>query len=198
VPDGCGGVVQCGSCAAGQGCGSDKQCRAACGPNGSTLACLQAQDKTTTTDPTLVCSTCVANSGCLDPLAQGGTCESTLGNASLLAGALPDGKSCAQAFSPLTTPVSETAVCLDVLGTIFTSKCAAGLQETPCACGTTDVASCLAGTVVPNGAAFDAYACDFNGAGINTVSTDFTVQAFGAGQANALVQCAAINGCDCF
>jgi hypothetical protein len=177
-------------------------------PGSSTAACIAQQDKTTTTDPTLVCSTCVANNNCFLPTFQGGTCEGTAGNANFFGSAadaatnvLPDGKTCAQVFAPLTVPVSETKVCLGVLNNIFTSKCAAGLQETPCVCGATDVTACTNGTATPTGAVYDMYACDFastSTAVINDVKANFVVQTFGAGQANALIQCAAANGCDCF
>jgi hypothetical protein len=112
---------------------------------------------------------------------------------------LPDGKTCSQVEG--TSPVSETTICFQTLSAMFASHCAATLQETPCLCGTTDVNSCLAGTATPNGPLYDEYVCDFNstsGMTINTVTSDFTVQTFGAGMANALVQCAASFSCDCF
>ena len=84
---------------------------------------------------------------------------------------------------------------------VFASKCAASLQLTPCLCGLTDVNACLSGTANPTGPMYDEYACDFGstgGATINTVSTNFTVPSFGAGQGNAILECAAALGCDCF
>jgi hypothetical protein len=169
-------------------------------PAARTLDCLKQQDKKTTTDATLVCSTCAVANGCLDPAQQGGTCEGTAGNATLFTGTLPDGKTCSQVFAPLTSPVSETSVCLAVLRMVFTSKCAESLQETVCVCGTVDVGSCTSGAVQANGPGFDMFACDLDNTNIGTINatTNFTVKTFGAGQANRLVQCAAINGCDCF
>jgi hypothetical protein len=121
------------------------------------------------------------------------------GNAMLFSGTLPDGQTCAQVVGAST--ISETAVCFQTLDGIFASKCAATLQETPCLCGTTDVAACLAGTATGNGPLFDEYACDFGTTSqgpINTITTDFTIPHFGAGMANAIVQCAAAFSCDCF
>jgi hypothetical protein len=46
---------------------------------------------------------------------------------------------------------------------------------------------------------YDLYQCDFDTTGIDTIqSSQFTNQATGAGQANAIVQCAAAFGCGCF
>jgi alpha-tubulin suppressor-like RCC1 family protein len=196
APDGCGGVIDCGLCAGNQVCGADGHCHLYC--DGNTISCLQAQDKSTS-DATTRCSTCTQANGCLDPAMQGGTCEMVAGNANLFPGMLQDGKTCSQVFGPPT--VLETTVCLQTLATIFSSRCAASLEETPCLCGTTDPTSCLAGTATPNGPAYDEYVCDFNttsGNTINAVTSDFTVLAFGAGMANAIVQCAAAFSCDCF
>jgi hypothetical protein len=166
----------------------------------STLACFKQQDKATTADPTLVCSTCVTTNGCFLPASQGGTCELTMGNATLFSGTLADGKTCSQVFSSLPS-TSETNICLAVLDMVFTSKCASSLQETPCLCGATPTAMCLGGTATPTGPGYDDYVCDFNTNSVGTIQqigTDFTVPTFGAGQANGLVQCAAAYGCDCF
>jgi hypothetical protein len=160
--------------------------------------CFKTRDKATSL-PSTVCSACVQNNGCFDPVQQGGTCESVTGNATLLAGTLPDGNTCSQIVGAGT--VSESAICFQTLSAVFNSQCAATLQETPCLCGTVDPSACLAGTATPNGPLYDEYACDFgstSGAPINAVAQDFTVQTFGAGMANSLLQCAAAFSCDCF
>jgi hypothetical protein len=74
-----------------------------------------------------------------------------------------------------------------------------GGQQTPCLCGTTAPTPCLAGTATPTGPIYDDYACDFgsmSGATINAITSDFTVQSFGAGMANSILQCASAFGCD--
>jgi hypothetical protein len=159
---------------------------------------LQAQDKPTS-PPNLQCFACASANGCLDPAVQGGTCEAFTGNATLFPGVLPDGKTCAQIVGGST--VSESAVCFDTLSSIFSSRCAASLQLTPCLCGSTNPGLCLAGTVTPNGPLYDMYACDFNstsGATINAVTANFQVQSFGAGMANSIAICAGAFDCDCF
>jgi hypothetical protein len=133
------------------------------------------------------CLPCAEANGCLDPALLGGSCEGTTGTA-------PVG--CAALLGTSSAP-SEALVCLATLNAIFTSRCAALRQETPCLCGSTDPGSCLAGTDAPTGPVAPLYACDFEGTGAMPTS-DFTNQAFGVGQANALVQCAAIFDCDCF
>jgi hypothetical protein len=181
-------------------CGGDGQCHAgtSCSVDSTTVQCLQTRDKSTSS-PDVRCSSCATANGCLDPAQQGGTCEAVAGNATLFSGALPDGQTCAQVVGA--SSISESAICFQTLTKIFSSSCAATLQETPCLCGATNVNSCLAGTAAPTGAAFDIYACDFdstNGATVNNVTANFTVQSFGAGMANSIVQCAASFGCDCF
>jgi hypothetical protein len=142
------------------------------------------------------CLSCAQTNGCLDPAQQGGTCEIVAGNGTHFGSALPDGKTCAAVIG--TEPVSETSVCLLTLSQIFSSACAATLQETPCLCGSTDVNQCLAGTATPTGALYDEYACDFNSTSGATINANFTVQTFGSGMANGIVQCAASFGCSCF
>jgi hypothetical protein len=111
-------------------------------------------------------------------------------------GTLADGTVCSSILSPQET---ETQVCLQTLGAVFTSNCAATLQETPCVCGATDPAQCLTGTQPPTGPLYDLYQCDFDTTDISVIqASQFTNQATGAGQANALVQCAAAFGCSCF
>jgi hypothetical protein len=119
------------------------------------------------------------------------------GNASLLAGTVGDGgPTCATVIG--TAPVSEKRICLQTLDQIYTSKCAATLQLTPCLCGTTDPTQCTAGSVTPNGPLYDVYACDFGSASGSTINTDFLLMNFGAGMANSIAQCQGSFGCDCF
>jgi hypothetical protein len=196
MDDGCGGTLVCGGCAAGQICGVDNVCHAvspACSATGSTTACLSAQGPTGG-----ACLACAQVNGCLDPVQQGGSCEDTTGTHTHFGGTLPDGTTCASVFSQ-GVDETETQVCLDTLGTIFGSRCAASFAETPCLCGTTDPASCLFGTVTPNGPSYDQYVCDFDSTSVDTINkTDFTNQGFGAGQADALIQCINAFNCPCF
>jgi len=134
--------------------------------------------------------------GCLDPTMLGGTCETTPGTAMLLSGALADGQTCQQVIG--TTSISNTDLCLLTLGEVASSQCAATAQETPCLCGSTDAAACLAGTATPNGPVYDLYQCAFDTTSVATIQADFKDQTNGAGQANALVQCAGAFGCPCF
>jgi hypothetical protein len=94
-------------------------------------------------------------------------------------------------------PVTETQACLATLGLIFSSGCAATLQLTPCLCGATDAAACLSNQAPPTGPILPIYQCELGTTGAQ-ISTNFTVQSFGAGQANALAQCAGAFGCNCF
>src|SRR5262249_6863858 len=93
--------------------------------------------------------------------------------------------------------VSKTQLCLYTLKRIFDSMCAATQQLTPCLCGSTDAGMCLAGTAEPMGPLVDVYKCEL-GATAPQITNNFTIQTFGAGQANALVQCAGAFGCNCF
>jgi hypothetical protein len=97
----------------------------------------------------------------------------------------------------LSAPVTEAQVCLQTLSKIFSSGCAATQQLTPCLCGTTDAGQCLAGTAAPTGPLLSIYQCEL-GTTASAISSNFTVQSFGAGQANALAQCAGAFGCNCF
>jgi hypothetical protein len=140
----------------------------------------------------------VQSNGCLDVTQQGGSCEDTQGTVPHFAGTLGDGKVCSSVFVNGQTQ-SETQVCLQTLDMIFGSGCAATFQETPCLCGSTDAALCLAGTATPTGPLYDVYQCDFDTTSAATIqASQFTNQATGAGQANAIVQCAAAFGCQCF
>jgi hypothetical protein len=181
--DNCGGVVSCGTCAAGATCDTTGQCVSAVQ---TTLGVLNAISPS--------CGSCAQANGCLDPAQLGGTCEGTTGAATLFAGALPDGKTCSQVVPSAT----EADVCFQTLSGVFSSKCAATLQETPCLCGSTDVVTCLGGSATPTGAVYDVYACDFGTTSSTAIQSVFTAQNFGAGQANALIQCVASFGCSCF
>jgi len=97
---------------------------------------------------------------------------------------------------------TEKQVCLVTLQTVFASKCAATLQQTPCLCGTTDSATCLAGTATPTGAAYDIYACDFQTTSSTAIQGKFmpgAVETTGAAQGTAIIQCLGAFGCNsCF
>jgi hypothetical protein len=142
------------------------------------------------------CLPCVQTNGCFDPALQGGTCELLSGALTHFAGALPDGLTCAAVLG--TEPVSEQQVCLQTLQLIFSSKCGATSQLTPCLCGTTDPTQCTAGAVTPNGPAYDEYSCDFDTTSGATINTDFIVPTFGAGMADSVAQCAGAFSCPCF
>jgi hypothetical protein len=135
------------------------------------------------------CLGCAERSGCLDPAKQGGACEDTPGGA----------PSACESLLGAAGSVTETQVCLATLNTIFTSGCAATLQGvTPCFCGAADPAMCLAGTAAPSGPVVPLYACDFNFLNVASAVASFTSPSFGAGEANALVQCLVAWSCDCF
>jgi hypothetical protein len=152
-----------------------------------TIACLRTRDKAG--DPANVrCSQCAIDNGCFDPTLQGGKCEDTMG--------LAPG-SCAAVVGTTSAP-TETQVCLKTLNDIFSSQCAGALGLTPCLCGSTDPEQCLAGAVTPNGPLLPEYTCDFGTTSAVTMQAEFVLQTFGAGQANALVQCLASFGCNCF
>jgi len=125
------------------------------------------------------CLLCATQSGCLDPAQTGGVCETVQGNA--LRGGL-----------------TEAELCLEVLQKIFVTKCAKG-ELTPCLCGMTDRAACLAGTATPTGPLYPDYLDEWPFGGIGSITANFTLQTFGAGMANALVQCVQAYDCtSCF
>ena len=204
IPDGCGGTVVCGgTCTAGQLCGAvDHTCHdisSACSPTGSTSLCLATRDKPG--HPS--CTQCAADSGCLDPAQLGIPCEGVPGSQTHFSGSLPDGRSCTAATSAgpavlTSSSETETQICLQTLGGIFASQCAADGNETPCLCGVTEAIACLNGTVVPTGALYDTMVCDLNSTNMNRIVNDFTSPAFGIGVANTIVQCLSALGCDCF
>jgi hypothetical protein len=123
---------------------------------------------------------CAGTNGCLDPMQQGGVCETVTGIVARGHG------------------VSEAQLCVQTLQDIFASKCAAGGSETPCLCGDASPMPCVAGLATPTGPVYPDYVEDF-GPNINDISTNFTLPAYGAGQANSIVQCLQIWNCQgCF
>jgi hypothetical protein len=148
------------------------------------------------------CLSCGTTNGCFDPAMMGGTCEDLTGTATLLSGPLPDGKTCSDPAVLGSASPTEKQVCLVTLQTVFASKCAATLQQTPCLCGTTDSATCLAGTATPTGAAYDIYACDFQTTSSTAIQGKFmpgAVETTGAAQGTAIIQCLGAFGCNsCF
>jgi len=171
-----------------------------CGPNSDTATCLRAQDKTDAgRDASTRCSSCIVASGCLDPMAGGNTCETPpIPMVPHFPMAFPDGKKCSDLGIDVGGITPEPRVCLATLRTIFKSQCAQMLTLTPCLCGSADVAGCLAGTTTPLGPAYDLYSCDFDSTSSTTIQSDFQVQTYGAGAANAIALCAAQSMCDCF
>ena len=139
------------------------------------MECLQARDKAPGS-----CSTCAVLNGCLDPTLAG-TCEDVAGDVAGCGGS-----------------ASERQICLRTMSDVFSSGCAATLQQTPCVCGTVDPGLCLTGQVPPNGPVLPDYFCDFGSFDMNVLISDFTMPAFGVGMANNILQCVAAFGCDCF
>jgi hypothetical protein len=146
---------------------------------------------------TSVATGCAVTSGCLDPAAQGGVCE-------LSGGSIPDGQG--HGLAPLDPPGSPgyTADCLHALGDIFASHCAeSALGLTPCVCGNVDMGgatACLQGITPPMGPLVADYLESFAPQAKNVVGeieAHFTNQAYGAGQANAMIQCLAQFNCGC-
>jgi hypothetical protein len=127
------------------------------------------------------CLECAKQNGCLDPEQQGGACEEAHGYAT----------ACGQG-------VTEKAMCLRILDGVFTSKCAETMQQVPCLCGATDAEACLAGTERPAGPLYRDYQCSFNTTDVGAIQAKFRDPMFGAGLANALVQCLAGYNCNCF
>jgi hypothetical protein len=87
-----------------------------------------------------------------------------------------------------TPGLSEEDLCIETLQRIFTSKCAADGQLTPCLCGNTDPTRCLGGDEDPTGPVYSIYTNDF-GINIRDIMNNFTVTTFGAGQADSIVKC---------
>jgi hypothetical protein len=181
---------------AGGDSGTDSGAGHGCDPNdplATTHTCFVAQNQPGTTPSCVDCAT--ANS-CFDPTAGGGTCEMLSTTLTHLSGSLPDGKTCSAVLG--SEPVSEKKVCMQTLKLIFSSKCAATMQLTPCLCGTTDPTTCQAGSVTPNGPVYDEYACDMNSTSGMTLNSGFINPTFGAGVANVIAECAGAFGCPCF
>jgi hypothetical protein len=152
-----------------------------------TIACLRTRDKAG--DPASVrCSQCAIDNGCLDPAQMGGRCEDTPGIAPA---------TCTSVIGTMSTP-TETQVCLATLNDIFSSQCAGATRVDPVPLRLDGSRAVLAGAVTPNGPLLPEYTCDFGTTSAVTLQAEFVLQTFGAGQANALVQCLASFGCDCF
>jgi hypothetical protein len=115
------------------------------------------------------CLPCAEENGCFDPKQSGGLCELATGNSKI-------------------SGVSETSLCLDALRCIFTSKCANGGEESGCFCGRTDVVACMEGRTPPLGSCVAEFKKDF-GDDSKTIYKEFINPAYGAGRANALIQC---------
>jgi hypothetical protein len=92
-----------------------------------------------------------------------------------------------------------TANCLQTLSDLFASHCADSLTLTPCLCGNDPSAAepCLEGVVPPAGPLVADYANSFHSTNGKAIKDNFTMQTFGAGQANAIVQCLAAFDCLC-
>jgi hypothetical protein len=84
--------------------------------------------------------------------------------------------------------LNEYAMCLDTLKCVFTTQCANTGEETPCLCGKVDVVECLQGRVQPEGTCVAEYKKDFGDNG-KTMVDQFINPSFGAGLANAIIQC---------
>jgi hypothetical protein len=154
-----------------------------------------AGDAANGADPALCCLPCILSNNCLDPGYQGGSCESVEAGLVLGHGV------------PLDNPTSSfTAHCRQILYDVFATTCMQqSLTETPCVCGDLDTSKHCeqAGAGDPSGPLYQEFKSFFDLLGTNDVVVPlifqkFTVQNFGAGQANAILQCAAINQCDCF
>src|SRR5258705_10505848 len=115
------------------------------------------------------CLECAKQNGCLN-VQQGGSCEGLTGYSG-------------------TCGTSEKDMCYRILNRIFATKCAETLQQVPCLCGDTDAEACLNGSEKPNGPLYHEYQCSFNTTDVVAIQAKFRDPAYGAGQANALVQC---------
>jgi hypothetical protein len=127
------------------------------------------------------CLDCARQNNCLDGNQEGATCA----NASGLANGCGPG-------------VTEEDMCLATLAKVFSSQCAATLQEVPCLCGAVDVVGCLQGTVAPAGPLYRDYACDFGTSDPVAIQERFRDGRYGAGMANTIIQCVAGYACPCF
>jgi hypothetical protein len=125
------------------------------------------------------CLPCAINAGCLDPNQGGGCCEIVSGNAA----------SGAQ---------TESALCFKTLNDIFSTMCASRLLDpAPCFCGTDNVSCLDDDAAVPMGPLVADYQADFGNDPSATVA-NFEATNFGSSQANNIVNCAALYGCQCF
>jgi len=147
----------------------------------STTACLQSRGA--------ACLSCAQDNNCLALAAAGGIgglCEDVTGASA----------ACQTVLGAGSAP-SETAVCLRTMLDIFSSRCAADGQETPCLCGMVDPVACQSGAATPQGAVFPIYQCDL-GPAIATIVSNFASTSLGAGMANTILQCTGAFGCPCF
>ena len=115
------------------------------------------------------CLPCAENSGCLDSSQQSGLCETVPGKKN-------GGK------------LTESAMCLETLRCVFTSKCANPGHQNECICGQTDVVDCMSGKSPPTGTCVAIYKQDFGDDG-KFIYQEFVNQTYGAGRANAIAQC---------
>jgi hypothetical protein len=115
------------------------------------------------------CLPCAQKNGCLDPAQQGAVCETPPGTSKV-------------------SGQSETALCLDALRCIFTTKCANTTDENPCLCGKTDIMDCMAGKSPPTGACIAEFKKDYGDDG-KKIYDDFIKPEYGVGRANRIIQC---------
>ncbi len=131
--------------------------------------------------------------GCFDPQFLGRTCEQLSG--------VPANGSCASSVGQISGPgPTESDVCFATLEQIFSTHCAAGLQLNPCLCGTTAPDTCLDGSAAPTGPLYPLYGCDLSTTSppsINQIINNVVSPAYGAGVANAIVQCVQAFDCGC-
>jgi hypothetical protein len=205
MSDGCGGQIRCGECSGETACGPDHTCHSVvggCGLQGNTIDCFGAHNKPRQ-DNQPTCSECVLASGCLDHALGGGACEDLTGTLPHFGGTLADGRACnapTGAGSAVFDAAgeTETQICLQALGEIFSSQCAATDQLVPCFCGPTQADHCLNCSEAPVGPLLDLYVCDMNTTSCPSLLDSFTDPSSGVGRANALAICAGNNACDCF
>jgi hypothetical protein len=101
-------------------------------------------------------------------------------------------------MAPLSPDRSEAKICIQVLQAIISSGCAADGQLNACLCGDIDGFQCQSGAAEPKGPLYELYADDFSPGTrkIADIVSNFTNPVYGAGAANAMVQCLAAFGCD--
>jgi hypothetical protein len=115
------------------------------------------------------CLACAEKNDCLNPAKGSGICE-TMPGISKISGQ------------------AESALCLDALRCIFTSKCANTGEENPCLCGPTDPMACFHGDAPPMGSCVSEFKKDYGDNG-KTMYDNFINQTYGDGRANTIIQC---------